>query len=167
MLQAERKFLITMRKNKIISIISWVAVILWMLLIFSLSSQVAEQSSKLSTGVTEIIMTFLQKIVPITNLDMESLSHIVRKNAHFIAYLVLGILVMNALRKSGKSGLPAFIFAMGICVLYAISDEVHQLYVPGRSGQALDVIIDSSGALAGTAFYLLIGRKLSKVIEPR
>ncbi|GAA4069041.1 hypothetical protein GCM10022410_13710 [Amphibacillus indicireducens] len=43
---------------------------------------------------------------------------------------------------------------MAICVLFAISDEVHQLFVPGRAGQVMDVVIDTTGAIAGISGYL-------------
>lgn len=49
-----------------------------------------------------------------------------------------------------------------ICILYAISDEVHQLFVPGRGGQVRDVIIDSAGAIAGILGYNGLSRIRSK-----
>ena len=45
-----------------------------------------------------------------------------------------------------------------VCVLYAISDEVHQLFVPGRGAQVKDVFIDSAGAIVGVGLYLIISR---------
>lgn len=139
-------------------IISWITVLLWMALIFVLSSQVAEQSNQLSTEITAVIVKTVAKIAPQAEFDMESINHIVRKNAHFFAYLVLGILVINALRISGVNGYRGVAIALGICVLYAISDEVHQLFVPGRSGEVRDVLIDSAGASVGIGVYLLMGR---------
>ena len=53
----------------------------------------------------------------------------------------------------------AIAVAVGICVLYAISDEVHQLFVPGRSGQFKDVFLDSGGAIVGAALYRLFVRR--------
>lgn len=143
-------------------ILSWTAVILWMALIFNLSSQVADKSNQMSTGITEIIIKTLEKIAPDTDFDIKSFNHIVRKNAHFFAYLVLGVLVMNALRRSKVYAIRSFILALGICILYAVSDEVHQLFVPGRGGQVMDVFIDSSGAIAGIGLYLLICRIVMK-----
>ena len=46
-----------------------------------------------------------------------------------------------------------------ICFLYACSDEIHQLFVPGRSGEARDVLIDTLGACLGVSFYYLVFRK--------
>lgn len=144
-------------------IFSWIAVILWMIFIFNLSSQVAEQSNELSTGITEVVVKTVERINPQVDLDTYKLNHIVRKNAHFFAYLVLGILTLNALRRSGIYGYKSVVLALVICVLYSMSDEIHQLFVPGRGGQFKDVIIDSAGVTIGIGVYLLSIRKfLSK-----
>jgi len=152
------------KRKHIHTISSWTAVILWMVLIFMLSSQIAEESSQLSTGITETIIKTIEKIIPNVDLDVGSLNHIVRKNAHFIAYLVLGVLTLNALRRRGVYGYRSFVFALGICILYAISDEGHQLFVPGRGGQARDVILDSAGAGVGIGVYLLICKLFNRKI---
>lgn len=139
-------------------ILSYTAVILWMLLIFNFSSQVANESNELSTGLTEIIIKTIENIIPNVDFDIGSFNHIVRKNAHFIAYLVLGVLTLNALRRGGVNGYRSLAFAIGLCILYSISDEWHQLFVPGRAGQVRDVIIDSAGAGVGIGAYLLTSK---------
>ena len=137
-------------KAKPISIIlSWLAVILWMGLIFCLSAQVADQSAKLSTGITQFIINVIQGVFPKIHIDMASLGFAVRKLAHFLCYLVLGLLVLNALKQCGVHGYKRIILSAVICILYAVSDEIHQLYVPGRGGQIRDVLIDCSGAASG------------------
>lgn len=149
-----------MNKKQVKIIISWIAVILWMLLIFKLSSQVSEQSDKLSTGITEVIVKTVNKFTINTDFDIRTLNHYVRKNAHFFAYFILGILSLNALRRSEVSKHKSI--ALMICVLYAVSDEVHQIFVPGRGPQVKDVFIDSSGALVGILLYLAISRAFLK-----
>ena len=138
--------------------LSWTAVILWMAIIFYLSHQPAAESSELSRGITKVIIQTIEKVAPNIELDIRSLNHIVRKNAHFFAYLVLGVLVINALRVSGVKGYRSIALALGICILYAISDEVHQLFIPGRSCEVRDVIIDTAGASVGIMVYLVVGR---------
>ena len=54
--------------------------------------------------------------------------------------------------------------ALTISLLYAISDEIHQLFVPGRAGQIRDVLIDFSGSLTGVIFALIFITILSKII---
>ncbi len=85
-----------MDKEKTITLISWVAVVVWMVFIFTLSFQVREASNALSMDVTEMVMTTVEKVAPRSVLNVNTLNHVVRKNAHFFAYLVLGILVSNA-----------------------------------------------------------------------
>jgi VanZ family protein len=129
-----------------------------MLLIFNLSSQVAEQSGQLSTGITKVIVDTIENIFPQADLNINEWDHIIRKNAHFFVYSILGILVLNALRKSGATGMRSVVMALVIGVLYAASDEVHQLFVNGRSAQVTDVLIDSAGIGVGIGIYLLAGK---------
>ncbi|MDX5475278.1 MAG: VanZ family protein [Bacillaceae bacterium] len=134
--------------------ISWLLVLSWMLLIFSLSAQPAAQSSQLSGGITDTVIETVEKVVPNITINRDTLSHLIRKNAHFFAYLILGLLVTNALYQTTKiQSKRQIMLAFIICVLYAISDEVHQLFVPGRSGEVRDVIIDSAGAGVGIFMY--------------
>jgi len=116
----------------------------------------------MSTGITEIIIKMIVKIIPSVDIDIGSFNHIIRKNAHFIAYLVLGVLALNALRRNEVYGYRNLALAIGICILYAISDEVHQLFVPGRAGQVRDVILDSAGAAVGIGAYLLICKLIKR-----
>ena len=141
--------------------LSWAAVLLWMAVIFSLSSQIGEQSDQLSVGITKTIVQVMGKAVPKTlYLDIDSLNRVIRKNAHFFAYLILGLLMINAIRNSGIYGKQSILIALSICVIYAISDEIHQLFVPGRSGLVKDVIIDTAGAAVGAGVYMAVGRIL-------
>ena len=65
---------------------------------------------------------------------------------------------MYALRRIGMHGYRMIGLSLLVCVLYAISDEVHQLFVPGRGAQVKDVLIDSAGAIVGVGLYLVICR---------
>ena len=144
-----------------IKIISWMAVTGWMAVIFYLSHQPAEDSNALSRGVTEMIIAFIEGILPDTDLDLRGLNYYVRKNAHFIAYFILSVLTMNAFGRSGVKGRKRILRTMLICVLYAITDEIHQLFIPGRAGQVKDVLIDSLGAATGVVVYAA-ARKILK-----
>lgn len=140
----------------------WIVAIVWMAVIFFLSSQQASDSNQLSTGITKIIVDFISGIFPGMSPQIQWLNHIVRKNAHFIAYFILGFLQINALYINGEKGRKGFCIALIISVLYAASDEFHQTFVPGRSGELRDVLIDSAGALTGIGLYLLARVKLIK-----
>lgn len=147
---------VSMNKQKLFS---WVIVALWMAMIFYFSAQVANQSEHLSSGVSRMIIGVIEKIIPDAAFDMDLFNHIVRKNAHFFVYLILGGLVFNALKRSGFQGVRSIGVAILICFLYAVSDELHQLFVPGRAGQVKDVLIDSSGACVGILVRWIIGKK--------
>lgn len=129
----------------------WLPAILWMAVIFFLSHQGAGSSSTLSSGITKTIHDLITTLLPWLDLDLDFFHVLVRKGAHFTAYLILGLLVSYARRPEGpKSYGSVFLF----CMLYAMSDEFHQTFIPGRSGELRDVLIDSAGALSGILFYL-------------
>lgn len=125
------------------TIIKIILVIIWMIVIFSFSNQKAVDSTKLSDG---FIRNTISKVI---NDDRpETISKFVtpvRKSAHFCVYLILGLLVMNCFSINKKY----ILYSIVICLLYSISDEIHQIFVPGRSGEVLDVIIDTFGSFIG------------------
>lgn len=123
-------------------------------MIFMFSAQPATKSNELSTGFTRVLVETLGEILPFeieTSTAIKSigqLNHYIRKSAHFSVYLILGILVYRALSK-GNYRNKKIITALIICVIYAATDEFHQLFVPGRGGQFKDIFIDSLGAFVG------------------
>jgi len=144
-----------MFKNRLI----WIPVILWMMVIFYLSHQVASESNELSMGITKVLFEVASMIFP--SLEIELFNHVIRKNAHFIAYFILGLLTINAIYWNKKFGHKAFIIALIISILYAVSDEIHQLFIPGRAGRLVDVLIDAFGAFCGIGVYT-IGYRIIK-----
>ena len=118
-------------------------------MIFNMSSQVGAKSADLSAGITKIIVETLEKLAP--SVDWGITNHIIRKCAHFFAYLVLGLLVINAMRWSGIKSIKIVLL---ICILYAASDEVHQIFVPDRGPAVKDVLIDSAGSSVGVLVYI-------------
>lgn len=141
----------------------WALTVLWMIIIFSLSAQPAVKSTETSSVITDIMIKLFypefQASTPETQaLIIDSCQHNVRKTAHFIEYAVLGFLCLGACLSTFKR--KNFWIALSICVLYSISDEVHQIFVPGRAGRFSDVLIDSFGALAGILFYIWLSGKI-------
>ena len=137
-----------MSKNKI----SLLLVILWMIFIFIMSSFDATSSSNQSNFIVDIITSI------INIKDIGLLSLIIRKLAHFIEYFILGILVINFITRYDKK----IIIAILLCIIYATSDEIHQIFVPGRSCQITDIMIDSLGSIMGIYLYKLITKKCKK-----
>lgn len=150
-------------------IILWIITIFWAIMIFMFSSEPSDMSNKTSIGFTQTVITFLVKAdiidIPVSSLGAEEfihniaekINHYIRKLAHFSAYLVLGVLVYNLLL-CYFTNKKSLILSLIICLLYAISDEIHQMFVPGRAGQIRDVLIDFSGILTGTLILYLFSR---------
>lgn len=154
-------------RNKVYKIISIVLVVLWCILVFYLSSEVADDSSETSDSFIKYIL----KII-FGNLDeitLESITNnlqgIVRKIAHFILYTLGGMLIYNMIQYFlySKEQIVGVSWLLGIC--YAFTDEVHQLFVAGRSGELRDVCIDSLGVIFGIYIILTMQRMLKKVFR--
>lgn len=123
--------------------------------IFWLSSRTAEESS-MQSG---IILQWLTKLFG----DNGFTDFIIRKLAHFLEFTGLCFLVSNALYQTRGRLSP--VLATVITSVYALSDEVHQVFVPGRSCQLTDWAIDTCGAVLGSAIFfllLILVRKVSK-----
>ena len=130
------------------------AVVFWMAIIFKLSAQPGEQSNLLSTKVTTLIVSLAQQFRP--DVNVMSLNYFIRKCAHFLAYLVLGIVMLFAMKRIGYTGKKGVVFTLLLCISYAITDELHQAFVPGRTPKLLDVLIDSSGDSLGDRYGYLV-----------
>lgn len=133
--------------------------LLWMVVIFMLS----QQPASISSGQSGVFVEQLHYIAP--SIDQQLLTFLVRKGAHIFAYFVLGILTFNALWRVDLSKLK-FNYPVGlsiiVCALYAVSDEFHQLFVSGRSGELRDIMIDSCAAIVGVFIISIFVRILQK-----
>ncbi len=154
-------------------IILWIFCILWMAMIFMFSHQNAEISSDVSQGFTAKIIMFLAEHnlidIPVSSLGLsetvskiaENIDTIVRKLAHFSIYGVLGILIYE-LCLCYFNNKKAILIALISCLVYAISDEIHQIFIPGRAGMITDVFLDFSGSLFGFSIYYFIFKRRYK-----
>ena len=126
--------------------------------IFVFSSDNGEESTKKSDGV---IVSFAKIFVGhnIEKKEQEKLIaryvSFVRKGAHFTIYFILGLSLISLVKEYRIIDKKSIIIALIIACLYSISDEIHQLFVPGRDGKALDVLIDSIGSLTGIYLYYI------------
>lgn len=151
-------------KNTILIIMSWFLVIIWMILIFSMSNMNSDESSSVSKGlISNTIETSYEignKVGIISTMPSDSeinnlvlkLHTPVRKLAHFIEYLILGLLVCNALKVSGVDN-KIILYSILICVLYSSIDELHQIFINGRAGRVTDILIDAFGSIIGILSY--------------
>ncbi|MGX8706623.1 MAG: VanZ family protein [bacterium] len=125
-------------------------------LIFFFSSQTGEDSSKLSGAVTRWL---LERVIPgFTDMTqaqqrvyMRRLGLLVRKAAHFSEYALLALTLAIHLRYRALHWPPyrMALCAWGLSTLYAVTDELHQMFVSARGPAIMDVGIDSAGAIFG------------------
>lgn len=86
----------------------------------------------------------------------QKIDHPVRKTAHATEYAILGMLLFGAAYQTREQRRRTAVLSWGIGTFYAATDEIHQIFVPGRSGQITDVMIDSSGVAVGVLILLLL-----------
>lgn len=121
-----------MRREKVFRILSIVV----MLSIFWFSHQDGRESARQSTYVKKQVNKAIGK----------GLRFNVRKNAHFFIYMALGMSLLLSREKTGKREI---LEVVGFVILYAISDEYHQSFVPGREASFRDICIDTLGGISG------------------
>ncbi len=136
------------------------AAVLWCGFIFYLSSENSEQSSERSGRV----ITALCRVM-ISDFDsyteehkqqvISDMSFTVRKLAHFTAYAVLGALLFQAFCFVRSKRIRSAA-AIGGAAVYAATDEFHQSFIPGRSCELRDILIDTGGAALAVALTLLV-----------
>ena len=148
-----------MTKTKAFNIL---LVLLSMLTIFLLSSETADKSTKTSKDVTKSVVSVVVKDEEKTDEIVDRSWLTMRKVAHFIEYFVLGFLLINLLKDYLKIDYRLILIGIFAVFLYSISDEVHQIFISGRSGEIRDVCIDTVGASTGIMFYYLLNRYYKK-----
>lgn len=155
-------------KINILRAILIVLLLLQMWIIFGFSNQDGEKSGSISRQITEVIT---KNISVIQNLPkdekqivLKRVEHIVRKIAHFSIYTVIGLLLMSLMSTYKIKQKNRIVTSAIIGLLYAISDEIHQAFIPGRGPQITDVGIDFSGVIMGIFIaYIIISFGLSKI----
>lgn len=134
--------------------VSWVAVAVWACFIFFMSSNTSTGLNE-GLGIFSSIYRAMQDVqASILGPDADVLSSI----AHFCEYTVFGALLANALR----CHMPlrrACLVAIACASLYGVSDEFHQLFVPGRMCDPVDWMVDTAGATFGSGIFYAVQRK--------
>ncbi len=138
-------------------VIKLILIILWITMIFCFSSQKGTSSSNLSNGLIYKVTSYITGN-KVSNKEKITLSNkyskFVRKMAHFSVYLILGVLVISFIREFNIK--RRYLLAVILCIFYALTDELHQYFVPGRSCELLDVLLDSTSSLLGVLVYKFI-----------
>lgn len=138
--------------------------------IFCFSSQPAVESSQLSGGIVENLFQVIEKLFHLQLsaadriLRLDTFETIIRKAAHMSEYGLLAVAVAYSAHIYGQRRGKLLLWSECICVMYAFTDEFHQLFIPGRSGQITDVIIDGIGAFIGFYIFYIGVRHMSPFI---
>lgn len=161
-----------MKNKKLIITFLLLFVLLWMGTIFYLSSMNTNESNGRSKVIVSDIVEIVGKIThrEYTLKEKEALvekfNKPIRKCAHASVYFVLSILVLNFLlafhSNLEKKYVLVFFMTIFICFLFALTDEYHQTFVYGRTGQFSDVLIDTSGALIATSIFTILYKRKKK-----
>ena len=136
--------------------ISIILLLLWMTVIFMFSSSGSVKSNDTSGKVISSAISVKDKVTsketkPETKKKIvKKLNYSVRKSAHVFEYFVLGVLALNVFDAFNVK--RKVLFAIILCILYASSDDFHQLFT-GRTASVTDVLLDSAASIVG--IYLL------------
>ena len=142
-----------MSRKKLQKFLAWLALLVWMGVIFYFSHQSGDASMQLSDGILDSFKSLFQNL-----LDYHTLSYIVRKIAHFTEYFILGLLIYHLVKQYRVISKTEIIWMILFCVIYAMSDEFHQVFIGGRSPMIFDVIIDSLGSSLSILLFRLFQR---------
>ena len=143
--------------------IKLILLLLCMITIFYFSSDTGVESNKKSSTIINIVKIVTKK--DYSNKELETITFVVRKIAHFTIYFLLGFLLINFFCEYFIIDKRMFAILLLLCMLYACSDEIHQLFISERSGEVRDVLIDTAGSFLGLYFYkkLFLKEKFDKI----
>lgn len=153
-------------KNKKTGMILLIFGFLIVLGIFGFSAQTGEESGNISQNFTEKFLEFFG----LTDADVNKTEHILRKCAHVLEYAFLGAVIYALvlyIPKIQKNIYLPPLLSFGVSFFYAATDEIHQMFIPGRGPSVGDVLLDGLGALIGIFVVMsvrfLISRKRKNI----
>lgn len=166
MRKAEEKFGMVLFRN-----LAGVLAIVWMCIIFAFSAQPKEESGAVSASFTYHMVSSTRTFFHLDLSDArvkeisDAIEGFIRKVAHMAEFGVLSVLLYIWIGQWEVGFLRRGATAAGATAVYAATDEIHQLFVPGRAGRFSDVCIDSAGALAGVIVFALFVKLVQHVHE--
>lgn len=155
------------RKIKPYQLIAGCLAVFWMLLIFFFSSQPGDDSTVVSSAFSRGIVSLADTVLDM-NLSQgemlqaaEKIENLVRKLAHMTEFGFLSGCLYFTFDFDALLPKKKVIIASCVSIIYAASDELHQLFVPGRCAKVTDVFIDSAGAILVIAIILGVKQCIS------
>ena len=128
--------------------------IFWIIIIYMLSNQTGDISGGSSEGIIKNTLEIIYSIFNISKVNINEVVHIlynpIRECAHAFEYFVLGFLTFKNLENFNIKN--KYVITLLFCFIFALFDEVHQLFINGRTFQIIDILID----VLGTSLFLAI-----------
>lgn len=158
-------------KTMLYHVAAAVALLGWMMVIFSFSAQPAVESSQVSGGFSYRLVRAVNETFRLNlnekeiKADAARIEYPVRKAAHMTEYAIMGLLCFAFYTTWNFRGKKCYIASFLTAVCYAGTDEFHQIFVPGRSGRVSDVCVDAIGVLIGLLFLMLLIKIVRKHCE--
>lgn len=164
MRKAEEKFGMMLFRN-----LAGALAIVWMCVIFAFSAQPKEESGAVSASFTYHMVSSTRTFFHLDLSDArvkeisDAIEGFIRKVAHMAEFGIMSVLLYIWVGQWEMSFLRRGTTAVGATAIYAATDEIHQLFVPGRAGRFSDVCIDSAGALVGVLVFALVVRVVKRL----
>lgn len=159
-----------MQKKTIVRVLLLLMLLAELAVIFKLSNEPASQSDATGVTFTEQLLAWNSDFLSLPQAErdarVQALQKGIRTLAHFAEYTLLG-LTAAALALTMEKRLRGTAIAVLLCVLWAVSDEVHQSFIPGRSCQVSDVAVDSAGILLGACAVRAVFQLVQTVRKKR
>ena len=151
-----------LRKKKIITAVLLILLLVVYVMIFFFSAENAEDSTAASSKVTGFLVNLYYKIFggTVISTDMPLVVTVaeggIRKLAHFIEYMTVGLLSFGIAAMWIQSTEKSFLMIVIQLIISAGLDEIHQYFVPGRASSVKDVMLDTAGGIMGIILILVI-----------
>ena len=130
------------------------------IMIFNFSSEDSDKSGNTSQKITNEITKNIESIQKLNKVEktktLDRIESIIRKIAHFSLYTLVGLLLMAICSTYNINEKLKVIISLSVGIFYAISDEIHQMFIAGRTAKPTDVFIDTLGVVLGILIIMLI-----------
>lgn len=151
-----------MKNLSIKQVIGLLLIIIWMITIFLFSNQQGNASSVTSNKVTKEIIEIMPSTKHLEENQkkeiVKKVNPIMRKIAHYTIYLIGGILLMFFISTIVQSEKKSVLYSILIGFIYAITDEIHQMFMDGRTAKITDVFIDTLGVITGVIIFITVSK---------
>jgi VanZ family protein len=152
------------------TIVIGILCVAWLAVIFYNGTRQGEVSQRSSKEIVKVISKFIN-ISPVAaeraSIKFRNANFYVRKNAHFFQYLVLSILICAGVRQLKVCKSSEIFLVLFLLLLFPVADEFIQKYIPGRSSNILDIIIDFSGGVLGMFVFKIVFRSSKSQLKTK